>query len=40
VLPVSRNVQVNILVTGGETNPYWQGGSLRYIASASVDKWR
>jgi hypothetical protein len=31
---------VNIMVAGGETNPYWQGGTLRYVASASVDKWR
>lgn len=40
VIPVPRNVDVNIMVAGGETNPYWQGGTLRYIASASVDKWR
>jgi len=40
VIPVPRNVNVNIIVAGGETNPYWQGGTLRYIASASVDKWR
>lgn len=40
VIPVPRNVDVNIMVAGGETNPYWQGGTLRYIASASVDNWR
>lgn len=40
VVPVPRDVDVNIMVAGGETNPYWQGGTLRYIASASVDKWR
>lgn len=40
VVPVSRNVQVNILITGGETNAYWQAGTLRYLASASVDEWR
>jgi hypothetical protein len=40
VIPVPRNVDVNIMVAGGETNPYWQGGTLRYITSASVDKWR
>ena len=39
-IPVPREVDVNIMVTGGETNPYWQGGSLRYISSASVDRWR
>ncbi len=40
VIPVPRNVDVNIMVAGGETNPYWQGGTLRYITSASIDKWR
>jgi hypothetical protein len=40
VIPVPRNVDVNIMVSGGETNPYWQGGTLRYITSASVDEWR
>jgi hypothetical protein len=40
VIPVPRGVDVNIMVAGGETNPYWQGGTLRYIASASVDEWR
>jgi len=49
VIPVPRSAagqgfvglrDINIIVAGGETNPYWQGGTLRYIASASVDKWR
>jgi hypothetical protein len=40
VIPVPRGVDVNIMVAGGETNPYWQGGTLRYITSASVDEWR
>ena len=40
LIPVPRGVDVNIMVAGGETNPYWQGGSLRYIGSASVDEWR
>ncbi len=40
VIPVPRNVDVNIMVAGGETNPYWQGGTLMYLGSASVDKWR
>ena len=39
-VPVPRGVDVNIMVAGGETNPYWQGGSLRYLTSASVDAWR
>jgi hypothetical protein len=40
VIPIPRNVNVNIMVAGGETNPYWQGGTLRYIGSASIDKWK
>jgi len=40
VIPVPRNIDVNIMVAGGETNPYWQGGTLAYLGSASVDKWR
>jgi hypothetical protein len=31
---------VEIIVVGGETNPFWQAGDFRYIASASVDKWK
>ena len=40
VIPVPRGVDVNIMIAGGETNPYWQGGTLRYITSSSVDEWR
>ncbi len=40
VIPVPRGIDVNIMVAGGETNPYWQGGTLRYITSALVDEWR
>lgn len=46
VIPVQRakvsvrGYEINVLVTGGGTNPYWQGGSLRYLGSASVDEWR
>jgi hypothetical protein len=35
-----RGYEINVLVTGGGTNPYWQGGSLRYLGSASIDEWR
>jgi hypothetical protein len=31
---------IEIIVLGGETNPYWIGGDFSYISSASVDKWR
>jgi len=40
VIPVPRGVDVNIMVAGGETNPYWQGGTLQYLASSSIDEWR
>jgi hypothetical protein len=39
VIPVPRGIDVNIMVAGGGTNPYWQGGTLRYLKSASVDQW-
>ncbi len=31
---------VEIVVTGGETNSFWYAGDFRYLASASVDKWK
>jgi len=31
---------VEIAVTGGETNSFWYAGDFRYLASASVDKWK
>jgi hypothetical protein len=40
LIPVPREVDVNIMVAGGETNPYWQGGSLGYRGSALIDEWR
>lgn len=46
VIPVPRvNVSIggydiNVIVVGGGTNPYWQGGTLRHLASALVDEWR
>ena len=39
-IPVARGVDVNIMVAGGETNPYWQAGSLGLLGMASVDEWR
>jgi len=32
--------RISIFVVGGETNLFWQAGDFRYIASASVDKWK
>ena len=36
----SRRSPVEIVVVGGETNPYWIGGDFSYVSSASVDRWR
>jgi hypothetical protein len=36
----NRISDINIVVTGGQTNLYYQYGGMRYDASASVDKWR
>lgn len=35
-----RGYDINVLVIGGGTNPYWQGGTLRHLASALIDEWR
>lgn len=34
-----RTDRVNIVVTGGETNPYFQAGNLNLYRSISIDKW-
>jgi hypothetical protein len=31
---------IEIMVLGGQTNPFWQAGDFNYIGSASVDKWK
>jgi hypothetical protein len=35
-----RGSPIEIIVVGGETNPYWVAGDFGYVGSASVDKWR
>jgi hypothetical protein len=35
-----RPQDVNIIVSGGSTNPYWQYGGMRHEKTLSVDKWR
>jgi len=32
--------EINIIVVGGETFPFWQAGDFRYETSAFVDTWR
>jgi hypothetical protein len=36
----SPKAGVEIIVVGGETNPYWYAGDFRYLASVSIDKWK
>jgi hypothetical protein len=31
---------INIVVTGGETQAFFQAGNLRYTTSVSIDKWK
>lgn len=37
---MSLPLNLNIVVVGGGTNPYWTAVDFGYVASASVDKWR
>ena len=34
-----KMTDINVVVTGGETNAFFQGGSLSYGVSISIDKW-
>jgi hypothetical protein len=34
------STSIEIVVTGGGTNPFWSGGDFGYVGSASVDQWR
>jgi hypothetical protein len=31
---------IQVIVTGGSTNPYWSGGDFGIARTASIDKWR
>jgi hypothetical protein len=31
---------INLIVVGGEVNPFFQAGDFRYLKSASIDAWR
>jgi hypothetical protein len=35
-----RAQDINIIVSGGSTNLYWQYGGMRYEKTLSIDKWR
>jgi hypothetical protein len=39
-LPPGSKSQIEIIVVGGGTNPYWSGGDFQYISSASIDSYR
>ncbi|HXX46188.1 MAG TPA: hypothetical protein VEJ38_15775 [Candidatus Acidoferrales bacterium] len=30
---------INVVVVGGQTDPYYQVGNLSYSRSVSIDKW-
>jgi hypothetical protein len=40
IAPYNDPSLINIVVVGGESNPLWLTTDFRYVASASVDKWR
>jgi hypothetical protein len=40
IAPYNDPNLINIVVVGGESNPLWLTTDFRYVASASVDKWR
>ncbi len=31
---------IEIIVVGGQTNPFWQAGDFSYVASAPIHKWK
>lgn len=34
-----RPAMLNVVVVGGQTNPYYQVANLSYLRSVSIDKW-
>lgn len=39
-VPMFKHDEIEVLVVGGETNPYWRIMSARYGKSVSIDEWR
>ena len=39
-LPPGAKSNIEVIVVGGGTNPYWSGGDSQYISCASIDKYR
>lgn len=37
---ISSNAPIEMLVVGGGTDAFWMAGDFRYMATASVDRWR
>ncbi len=40
IKPYHNPGNINIIVTGGETGPYFKACDFAYLASSSVDKWK
>jgi hypothetical protein len=34
-----RPDMINVVVVGGQTNPYYQVANMSYLRSVSIDKW-
>jgi len=40
IAPYNIPENINIIVTGGETNAFWKTTDFIYSMSVSIDKWR
>ena len=40
IKPYHDPEKINIIVTGGETGPFFKACDFAYVTSASIDKWR
>ena len=40
LIPIFNRPEINVVVTGGETNGYWQIFGANYRKTMSVDDWR
>lgn len=40
IKPYHNSDNINIIVTGGETGPYFKACDFAYVTSSSIDKWR
>jgi len=40
LIPMFKHEDIEVVVVGGETNPYWRIMSARYGKSVCIDEWR